>query len=111
MANPFAGTTVISSAGVSPAIGLDPTSRATTLMMITGPSAAGSVMIQVTLDSLTPQNPVQAWQNASSMVYSAPADGAFLSILGPIAGCRLNSSGLSAGSYTLKALQSITAGP
>ena len=121
-------TVTLSSSGVSAAMSLDPTARTTTLMLIPGAvtststqaATAAQVRIELTLDTWTPQNPTQFWQNASSLTYvigssgvNPSADGELLSILGPIAGARLNSTtwAPATGTLTLKALQSLTAGP
>jgi hypothetical protein len=126
MSYPSTATVTLSSSGVSTPIQLDPTARTTTLQMAMGSvtststTAPATVRIELTLDTWTPQNPAQAWQNASSLTYitgssgvNANPDGAFISVLGPIAGARLNSTAWApaTGSLTLKALQSQTAGP
>lgn len=127
MAYPSTGTVTLSSSAASAQINLDPTARTTTLMLINNvtststaaaPAFGATVRVELTLDTWLPAGVTQAWQNASSLTYgSSQFDGAFLSILGPVAGARLNSSaftGSSAaqtGSFTLKSLQSLTAGP
>ena len=128
MPSPTVGTVTLSSSGVSSALSLDPTARTTTLQLLPGAvtststqaATAAQVRIELTLNTWTPQNPTQVWQNASSLTYVVGSsgvnpnpDGAFLSILGPIAGARLNSTtwAPATGTLTLKALQSLTAGP
>jgi hypothetical protein len=124
MANVITGTTTLSSAGTSTQIGLDPTARTTTLLLTssllaTSTGAGGAVydaIVQMTLQTWLSSGPTQTWNNISTVHYSSAnsADGAFLTITGPCAGLRLSSStfgGTLAITLTLKALQSITAGP
>lgn len=123
MANPIAGTTTLSSAGVSPAIMLDPTARVTAILagfsaLLTSTSIAGTsqdVTIQGTMDTWTPLGPTQTWSNLSTTHYSSVSGGTLLTWTGPLAGLRIASttfsSGTNAVSLTLKALQAVTAGP
>ena len=119
MANPFPGTTTMSSAGVSPAIMLDPTARVTAILAgitaLGSSAAAGAsdVTIQGTLDPWTPLGvSAQTWSNISTSHYSSASGGALITFTGPIAGLRLSSSSFTgASTITLKALQAITAGP
>ena len=120
-----AGLTTLSSAGVSVGIGLDPTSRTTSVLLsgssilATSTGIGGNVYdatIQMTLQTWVPSGPAPTWTNISTTHYSSAnsADGAFMTITGPIAGLRLSSStfgGTLAATLTLKALQSLTAGP
>lgn len=135
MANLIAGTTNLSSAGVSPAIMLDPTARTTTVLLnlnallgstgTGGTGAACDVTIQQTFDTWQSSGVTLLWSGLSTTHYSSAFDtssvgggtGTIITVTGPIAGLRLSSSnyassasGTAAG-ITLKALQSITAGP
>lgn len=135
MSYPISGSVTITSsaASVNPTAGipLDPTVRATSLQLsgmgtVTSTSTAatpvgGAFQVQITLDtfqafSASSGGSSQVWQNCSSIVYtSTQVDGAFISILGPIAGARIFSSGTTSaawsGTVVLKSLQSLTAGP
>ena len=124
------GSVTLSSSGVSSQIPLDPEARTTSLMLIPGGITSTStqvttaVRIEVTLDTYVPAGVTQFWQNVSSLTYNIVSssvlgtpDGAFIGVLGPIAGARLNSTSFSSvatavgSGLTLKALQSLTAGP
>jgi hypothetical protein len=124
MANPFAGTTTLSSAGVSVPIGLDPTARVTAILLglsnlvLNSTSLVGTsqdVTIQGTLDPWTPSGPAPTWTNLSTTHYSSASAATLITFTGPLAGLRLASSTFTPGtnniSVTLKALQAITAGP
>src|SRR5215469_7509995 len=132
MPSPTTGVTTLSAAGVSPVLMLDPTARATTVLMamggVTSTSTQGvtaNVIIQGTLDTYVAGGVTPVWQNISSMSYnigggnstaaSANLDGAFISMLGPIAGLRLSSTtwntAIVKGTLSLAVLQSLTAGP
>jgi hypothetical protein len=130
MAQPTTGTVTLSSSGVSTQIPLDPTARTTSLQLIPGGITSTStqvpttVRIEVSLDTFLPAGVTQVWANLSSLTYTLTSsgtlvtpDGAFISVLGPIAACRLNSTSFSSvatgvgSGITLKALQSLTAGP
>ena len=135
MSNVTAGVTILSSAGVSPPIMLDPTSRTTSVLLnlnallgSTGTGGVGSpcdVTIQQTFDTWYAGGPAQLWSGLSTSHYSSAFDtssagggtGTLITVTGPIAGLRLSSSnyassatGTAAG-VVLKALQSVTAGP
>ena len=110
MPSPLAGLTALSSAGVSPGVPLDPTSRVTNASLNLTSSWSGDVTVQVTLDVYTAQGLTATWNNASTIHYSASTlDGASLSFLSPVAGLRLSSSTYSAGVATLTVLQEIIA--
>jgi hypothetical protein len=135
MANVTAGVTILSSAGVSPPIMLDPTARTTSVLLnlnallgstgTGGTGAACDVTIQQTFDTWYAGGPAQLWSGLSTSHYSSATDtssvgagtGTLITVTGPIAGLRLSSSnyassatGTAAG-VVLKALQSVTAGP
>lgn len=115
MAQPFAGSVTLSSAGVSPGLMLDPTARVTQIQLVV-PSSGNTVdlTIQGTLDVGNPAIPGQVlfWDNISTTHYSSGTggiDGAMLQLQCPIAGLRLASSTFvtTTQAATLKVLQLI----
>jgi hypothetical protein len=110
----MAQVTTLSSVGQSAAINLNPTAKQTTLILTLSSSAASVVDIQASLDdpSTTPA-PTVTWATISSATAMSGATlfdgrGYTLTIVSPLGGVRINSTA-SAGTYTLKALQSVTA--
>jgi hypothetical protein len=110
----MAQVTTLSSVGVSAAITLNPVAKATTLILTLSSSAAGGVDIQGSLDdpSTTPA-PTLTWAVISSAAGMSQATvfdagGAVYSIVTPLGGVRIHST-VASGTYTLKALQSVTA--
>jgi len=133
MANQIAATCTLSAVGTSSnPMELDPTARTTTVLLNTDglmqTSSNGSdVTIQVTYDYPGPPSgqSVLSWVPLSTTHFSSATDGSsalaslcngcgvVLTVTGPIAGLRLSSTkwDSDAQTITLKALQSITAGP
>lgn len=111
----MAQTVTLSSAGTATMI-LNPVAKATTLVL-TQPSAGSSlsvVQVEISLDDpTTTPAPTMTWALASSgtAMLSSIALSLTYSILSPIGAVRLNSSAIvaSSASFTLKALQSVTA--
>jgi len=110
----MAQVTTLSSVGVSTAITLNPVAKATTLLLTLSSSAASVVDIQASLDdpSTTPA-PTVTWAIISSAAAMSgatvfDAGGAVYTVVTPIGGVRIHSTA-AAGTYTLKALQSVTA--
>lgn len=127
MANPIAGTSILTSTAAaggvplpSTPIMLDPTARVTSILLgmsaLLGSTSSGTsdVTVQVTFDTLVGPNlaPSPLWNNISTQHFSSASGATLLTFTGPIAGLRLNSSAFfGAQPVTLKALQAITAGP
>jgi hypothetical protein len=133
MANVIAGLCTLAAVGNSSgSISLDPTARTTSLLLnldgfVAASSNGSDVIIQGTYDYPVATGGqlggTVTWFTLSTTHYSSAVAlgtsngtgnmGAFLTITGPIAGLRLSSSTYdsTAGTITLKALQSITAGP
>jgi hypothetical protein len=117
----MAFVTTLSSLGTSVPVILNPVPKSTTIQITvaSGASGAGGVFAQYTLDTVTATNNVQTWANLSSAILSSAADptvgssvavgGVTYTMLSPIAGLRLASTGTVTGTVTLKALQSVTA--
>lgn len=107
--------TVLSSAGVSTAIMLNPVFKTTTVQLtVSSGATAGSSLtfVQFTLDDpTTTPAPTISWANLSSSITSSGIDptGIIYSVLSPLGGLRISSSGTVTGTITLKALQSVTA--
>jgi len=109
----YTAVTLLSSAGTSPPLSLDPTAKTTTISLQATGLSSGDVTIQANLffppGQLGGTGQAQSWVALSSHFSSSSftADGAFLSVLVPIAGLRLSSTSWSAGTATLQALQAI----
>ena len=107
----MAKTVTLSSAGTATMF-LDPVPR-TTSVLLTFPSS-GTVSVEVSLDDpTTTPAPTIAWallSSAAQMISSNATGGLLYTVLSPIGGLRLNASSDSGGgTFTLKALQSVTA--
>ncbi len=108
----MAQSVTLSSVGTA-AMALNPVAKSTTLQL-TVPSS-GTVQIDVSLDDPTiPGGPTTTWtllSSAASMPSSTVGTAGLLyTVLTPIAQVRLNSTAVvSGGTFTLKALQSVTA--
>lgn len=114
----MAQTVTLSSAGTA-AIALNPVAKSTTVMLSASIASSNTAaQIEISLDDPTiPGGPTATWallSSASGMVGSS-ANSSPLSViytvLSPVAQVRINSSATAASSntWTLKALQSITA--
>lgn len=111
----MAQSVTLSSVGVSGAIALNPTAKSTTLILTL--ASSGTVSIEISADDPTiPGGPTTTWalaSSASAMASSAlgsTVTGIVYTILSPVAQTRIRSTSLVSGdSYTLKALQSVTA--
>jgi hypothetical protein len=111
MANPFAATITLSSVGVTAPLMLDPTAKVTTVIVSIANTSAADLTVQGTVWS-PGSNGTQQWAAVSSHFSTTGAalpDGAFLSVLAPIAGLRLSSTALTGGSATMQVIQAITA--
>ncbi len=113
----MAQSTTLSSAGFSVPIILDPKLKTTTVQLtVASGTTAGSSLtfIQFTLDDpTTTPAPTISWAPLSSSVTSSGLDtsaggGLIYTVLSPLGGLRLGSSGTVSGTITLKSLQSIT---
>jgi hypothetical protein len=110
----MAQATSLSSTGQSGAIILNPVSKSTTLVLTLSSSAASVVDIQGSADDPTILGgPTTTWATISSATAMSGATlfdarGYVLTVLTPLGGVRINSTS-AAGTYTLKALQSVTA--
>lgn len=114
----MAFVTTLSSLGTSVPIMLNPIPKATTIQITvaSGSSGAGGIVAQYTLDSPNATTLTQTWAALSSTILSSNADptvagagGVTYTMLSPIAGLRLASTGTVTGTVTLKALQAVTA--
>lgn len=109
----MARTVTLSSAGTATII-LDPVPRTTSVQVSASlASTSTTVLVEVTLDDPSaPNAPTPAWTTLSSAIIgsSVVVAGAFYTVLSPIGGVRLNSTGVvgSSAAWTLKALQSVT---
>lgn len=111
----MAQSTTLSSVGVSAAIALNPVAKSTTLILTL--ASSGTVSIEVSADDPSiPGGPTTTWALASSAVSMASSTlgstltGIIYTILSPVAQARIRSSSIVSGdSFTLKALQSVTA--
>lgn len=111
----MAQVTTLSSVGVSQPIMLNPTAS-TTVMQLTATSGSSStnMFIQFTLDDPTiSKGPAVTWANLSSAIATSSGvdlnGGVIYTVLSPLGGLRISSSTIGAGTFTLKALQSVTA--
>lgn len=110
----MAQVTSLSSTGQSAAIVLNPVAKSTTVMLTLSSSAASAVDIQGSLDDPTILGgPTTTWGTISSAAAMSGATlfdarGYTITVLSPLGGVRINSTS-AAGTYTLKALQSVTA--
>jgi len=108
----MAQVTTLSSVGTSTPIILNPVAKSTTLMLTTTATSSGNLTIQITLDDpSTVPAPTITWANVSSAISSSAAEGVgvMYTVMGPIDGTRLQSTALTTTTFTLKALQSVTA--
>jgi len=109
----MAQSTTLSSVGTSTPILLNPVYKTTTVQLsATSVSSATNLTIQFTLDDpTTTPAPTVTWADLSSAIAVSSAatlsGGLIYTVLSPLGGLRLNSSAIS-GTFTLKALQSIT---
>ena len=109
----MAQTVTLSSAGTA-TIALDPVAKSTTVQVsLTAGSSGGFVAVELTLDdmSATPA-PTVVWTLLSSAAgqTSSTFTNQLFTVMSPIGGVRLNSSGLgNVTGLTLKTLQSVTA--
>src|SRR6516225_10726346 len=98
----------LSSAGASPALACTGLAK-TTMVQVTQSSNTATIdfTIQCTMDDLA-RTPSPSWSNISTTHYSTAyqIDGITVTLLSPVAGVRLSSTGWSAGPATLKMLQS-----
>jgi hypothetical protein len=110
-------STIVTGAVTPGVLVLDPTKRSTTVLLTTviGSSNA-TVQVEYSLDDPTiPGGPVTTWALLSSAtaIASSNSNGLSWTVLSPIAQVRVNSTSGSTGTtvptFTLKALQSITA--
>jgi len=116
-----ASVTTLSSAGVSPGVLFNPVPKSTTIQVTVASGSSGSAtFVQYTLDDPTVPGTTITWANLSSAIVSSNTDavgsgssvgsgGVTYTMLSPIGGLRLSSSGTVTGTVTLKALQSVTA--
>ena len=108
----MAQSVTLSSAGTA-AMVLNPVSKSTTVLL--SAASSGTVSVEMSLDDPTiPGGPTATWaviSSAAQMNSSNITTGALVyTVLSPIAQVRLNcSSNAGAGTFTLKALQSISA--
>ena len=107
----MAQSVTLSSVGTA-AIALNPVAKSTTVMLTA--ASSGAVQLDFSLDDPTiPGGPTTTWallSSAASINSSNLSAGLVYTVLTPIAQVRINSTALVAGgSYTLKALQSVTA--
>src|SRR5512143_622770 len=112
----MAQSVTLSSVGTSAGIALNPVSKSTTLLLTASSSAVAAFTIQASLDDpTTTPAPTQTWAVISSAVGITSSNTAFdtgymLTVLSPLGGVRLVSSvNASSITFTLKALQSVTA--
>lgn len=107
----MAQSVTLSSVGTATLV-LNPVAKSTTVLLTA--ASSGAVQLDMSLDDPTiPGGPTTTWallSSAASINSSNLANGLVYTILTPIAQVRINSTALvSGGSYTLKALQSVTA--
>lgn len=107
----MAQSVTLSSVGTATLV-LNPVAKSTTLLLTA--ASSGAVQLDMSLDDPSiPGGPTTTWallSSAASMVSSNLANGLVYTVVTPIAQVRINSTALvSGGSYTLKALQSVTA--
>ena len=109
----MAQITTLSSVGTSAPIMLNPISKSTTVQLtFSSGAAAANVFVQYTLDDGSPPGVVTWAALSSAIIGSSVSDvsgGITYTMLSPIGGLRLSSTGAVTGTITLKALQSITA--
>lgn len=108
----MAQSVTLSSAGTATMI-LNPVAKSTTVLLTaTSGSSGGFITVELTLDDpTTTPSPTIAWGSLSSAaaITSSNVTSLLWTVLSPIGGVRLNSSGVGNASFTLKALQSVTA--
>jgi hypothetical protein len=112
----YTAVTSLSSAGVSPALSLDPTAKTTSVSLALTSGSSGDLVLQVNLWQPGSAGAASWVTLISSTPHITPSSaaggnidsGTFASVLVPIAGLRLSSSTWLAGqTATLQALQSI----
>src|SRR5215471_5090211 len=112
----YTAVTSLSSAGVSPALSLDPTAKTTSIALSLTSGSSGDLVLQVT--TWTPGSlGSPSWVTLiSTTAHIAPSSasggnidaGTFVSVLVPVAGLRLSSTTWNAaGTATLQALQAV----
>jgi len=108
----MAQVTTLSSVGVSGAIVLNPTAKATTVQLTVSATSSGNLYIQYTLDdpSTTPA-PTMTWAMLSSNLTSSNVEGVGVTytVLSPLGGLRISSTAVTTTTVTLKALQAVSA--
>src|SRR5882724_2049703 len=109
----MAQVVTLSSVGTAAMI-LNPVAKSTTVILSGAVAASsGGVQIELTLDDPTiVGGPSITWgllSSAAGMNSYALLNGLVYTVLSPIGGVRINSSALTATTWTLKALQSISA--
>lgn len=111
----MAQVTTLSSLGTSTPIMLNPVSKTTTIQLTaTSGSSNQSLYVQFTLDDpTTTPAPTVSWANLSSAIATSSGvdigGGLIYTVLSPVGGLRLSSTSSTTGTFTLKALQSVTA--
>lgn len=109
----MARTTTLSSAGTATII-LDPTAKATTVMLTATGTSTGAILVEMSLDDPSLfGGPTATWAPLSSATLTSSTIAAApltWNVQSPLGGVRLNSSAMNTGNVmTLKALQSVTA--
>lgn len=111
MASPYTASVTLSSAGTSTQINLDPTAKATAVILSVTGASNSDLTVQGSM--WVPGSAGTAgWAAVSSHITSSIgsfADGVYLSLLSPVAGLRLSSTTWAAGSVTMQIIQSVTA--
>jgi hypothetical protein len=102
---------ILSSVGTA-TLALNPVAKSTTILLTA--ASSGNVQIDMSLDDPSiPGGPTTSWallSSAAAMTSSNLANGLVYTVLSPVGMVRINSTALVAGgSFTLKALQSVTA--
>jgi len=110
-----AQVTTLSSAGTSTPIILNPVAKTTTIQLTaTSGSSVTAMTVQYTLDDpTTTPAPTITWADLSSAIATSSgtgiSGGTTYTVLSPLGGLRLNATSSASGTFTLKALQAVTA--